>query len=381
MHLEHIDMFERHAVVRERRGGFENMELLDVATHALHPVELPDPVHALGAEPNPEFYSDVYRYAYSSLVTPKTVYELDFTTGTQRVLKTTEVPNYDPDSYATELQHATASDGTSIPISLVYRKGTPRDGTAALLLYAYGSYGISIDPAFSPARLVLLDRGMTFAIAHVRGGGELGERWRTAGHLQRKVTTFTDFIACGRYLVEERYTSPQRLAIQGGSAGGLLVGAVVNMCPELFGAAIAQVPFVDVVNTMLDASLPLTTGEYLEWGDPNVKADFEYLLQYSPYDNVRPQAYPAMLVKISVNDSQVPYWEGAKFVARLRLAQTGGKPILLVTNFGAGHGGASGRYDYLREVAQTDAFVLAAVAEADVQVPGRNGASFQANSA
>ncbi len=362
VHVERIDMFEHHAVVRERRGGFENMEILDIDTHALQPVDLADPVHALGSEPNPEFHTPLYRYAYSSLVTPKTVYELNLATGAQRILKATEVPNYDPDLYATELLHAPASGGTMIPISLVHRKGTPRDGTAALLLYAYGSYGISIEPAFSPARLVLLDRGMTFAIAHVRGGGELGERWRTAGHLRHKITTFTDFIACAKYLIDRRYTGPERLAIQGGSAGGLLVGAVVNMRPDLFGAAVAQVPFVDVVNTMLDASLPLTTAEYLEWGDPNVAADFDYMLQYSPYDNIRAQAYPAMLVKVSINDSQVPYWEGAKLVARLRAVGFGEKPLLLVTNFGAGHGGASGRYDYLREVAQTDAFVLAAVA-------------------
>ncbi|MBC5801042.1 MAG: S9 family peptidase [Candidatus Eremiobacteraeota bacterium] len=363
IHLKHIDMFEHHGVVRERRGGFENLEILDLHTHRLRPVALDDPVHALGAEPNPEFHTARYRYSYSSLVTPKTVYELELDTGAQTPLKATEVPNYDPGLYATELLHAPAPDGTMIPISLVHRRDTPRDGTAALLLYAYGSYGVSIDPAFSPARLVLLDRGMTYAIAHVRGGGALGERWRTAGHLQRKITTFTDFIACAQHLVDQRYTSAPRLAIQGGSAGGLLVGAVVNMRPDLFGAAVAQVPFVDVVNTMLDASLPLTTAEYLEWGDPNVPADFDYMLQYSPYDNVRAQAYPAMLVKVSINDSQVPYWEGAKFIARLRDAGLGQKPLLLVTNFGAGHGGASGRYDYLREVAQTDAFILAAVTQ------------------
>jgi len=363
VHVERIDMFERHAVVRERSGGFENLEILDLETSALRPVELADPVHALGSEPNPEFHAAIYRYAYTSLVTPKTVYELDLETGAQRVLKATDVPHYDPNHYATELQHAPASDGTRIPISLVYRKGTPRDGAAPLLLYAYGSYGISIDPAFSPTRLVLLDRGMIFAIAHVRGGGELGERWRTAGHLQRKLTTFTDFIACAQYLVDERFTTAARLAIQGGSAGGLLVGAVINMQPALFGAAVAQVPFVDVVNTMLDASLPLTTAEYLEWGDPNVAADFDYMLRYSPYDNVRAQTYPALLVKVSINDSQVPYWEGAKLVARLRAVAGRDKPLLLVTNFGAGHGGASGRYDYLREVAQTNAFVLAAVAQ------------------
>ena len=284
------------------------------------------------------------------------------TTGERRLLKATEVPNYDRELYATGVRHAISQDGTRVPISLVYRTGVPRDGTAPLLLYGYGSYGISIDPTFSAARLALLDRGVVFAIAHIRGGGEFGERWRTAGHLQAKLNTFDDFIACAEFLIAEKYTAPARLAIQGGSAGGLLVGAVSNMRPELFGAVVSQVPFVDVLNTMLDASLPLTTGEYLEWGDPNQPDDFAYMRRYSPYDNVATQAYPATLVRVSLNDSQVPYWEGAKLVARLRDRATGTSPIMLLTNFGAGHGGASGRYDHLHETALTYAFVLAAIA-------------------
>ncbi len=362
VHIDQLDMFERHAVVRGRSGGFENLEILDLATATLRDVEMDERIHAIASQPNPEFHTNAYRYAYTSLVTPNAIYELDLDTGERTLLKATEVPHYDRSDYASELRYARADDGTALPISLVYRKDTRGHGPMPLLLYAYGSYGLSVEPQFSPARLVLLDRGFTFGIAHVRGGGELGERWRTAGHLHNKLTTFDDFIASAQYLIDEGFTSPAQLAIQGGSAGGLLVGAVVNMRPDLFAAAVAQVPFLDVLNTMLDASLPLTTAEYLEWGDPNVAEDYEYMARYAPYENVRAQPYPALLVKVSINDSQVPYWEGAKFTARLRGHKTGDEPLLLVTNFGAGHGGASGRYDYLREVAQTYAFVLAAAA-------------------
>ncbi len=359
VHVESLDMFESHAMVRVRKGGIENLEMLDLATNALRPVAFPDAVHAIGAKQNLEFRTQTYRYAYTSLVTPNSVYELDMRDGSRVLLKETEVPGFDPRAYATELRYATARDGTRVPISLVYRADVARDGSAPLLLYGYGSYGISIEPAFSAPRLVLLDRGVIFAIAHIRGGGELGERWRTAGHLDRKITTFEDFIDCAEFAIAERYTSADRLVIQGGSAGGLLVGAVANMRPDLFRAAIAQVPFVDVVNTMLDASLPLTTGEYLEWGNPTIPADYAYMMRYSPYDNVAARDYPTMLFKVSVNDSQVPYWEGAKIVARLRETATGNRPILLATNFGAGHGGASGRYDALKETAFNYAFVLA----------------------
>lgn len=359
VHIDSLDMFESHGIVRIRKGGIENLEILDLASNALRAVDFPDAVHAIGAQQNPEFHTQTYRFSYTSLVTPNSVYELDMRDGSRTLLKETEVPGFDPRAYATELRYATARDGTRVPISLVYRANVPRDGSAPMLLYGYGSYGISIDPTFSAPRLVLLDRGAIFAIAHIRGGGELGERWRTAGHLDRKITTFEDFIDCAEFAIAERYTSADRLVIQGGSAGGLLVGAVANMRPDLFRAAIAQVPFVDVVNTMLDASLPLTTGEYLEWGNPTIPADYDYMMRYSPYDNVAAQPYPTMLFKVSVNDSQVPYWEGAKIVARLREAATGDRPILLATNFGAGHGGASGRYDALKETAFNYAFVLA----------------------
>jgi oligopeptidase B len=365
VHVSDLDMFEHYAIVRGRSGGFSNLEILDLATHDLRAVAMPETAGTVGPQHNPDFTASVYRFAYTSLVSAPSVFELDLVTGERRLLKATEVPNYDPGAYATELRHARSHDGTLVPISLVYRKDVPHDGSAPLLLYGYGSYGISIDPTFSAARLALLDRGVVYAIGHIRGGGELGERWRTAGHLQNKLNTFDDFIACAEFLIAEQYTSASKLAIQGASAGGLLVGAVANMRPELFAAVVSQVPFVDVLNTMLDASLPLTTGEYLEWGDPNVPDDFAYMRRYSPYDNVTAQAYPATLVRVSLNDSQVPYWEGAKLVARLRDNDIGNRPILLLTNFGAGHGGASGRYDHLHETALTYAFLLAAIAGDD----------------
>jgi oligopeptidase B len=243
-------------------------------------------------------------------------------------------------------------------MSVVHRKGIALDGKAPLLLYGYGSYGASGAPTFSSGRLSLLDRGVIFVNAYIRGGGELGEEWREQGRMMNKINTFNDFIDCAEYLVKNRYTAPDRLVIQGGSAGGLLVGAVMNMRPDLFKAVVAQVPFVDVINTMLDSSLPLTTSEYLEWGNPNEKPAFDYMMKYSPYDNIRPSNYPSVLVQVSLNDSQVPYWEGAKFAAKLRAMKTDGNPLLLKTNMGAGHGGSSGRYDALRETAFTYAFIL-----------------------
>jgi len=238
------------------------------------------------------------------------------------------------------------------------KKGTKLDGKAPMLLYAYGSYGASMAPTFSSGRLSLLDRGVIYAIAYIRGGGELGEEWREQGRMMQKMNTFTDFIDCADFLVKNKYTSSDRLVINGGSAGGLLMGAVVNMRPDLFKAVVAQVPFVDVMNTMLDASLPLTTSEYIEWGNPNKKDEFDYMIKYSPYDNVKAQKYPAMLVMISLNDSQVPYWEGAKFAAKIRAMKTDTNPLIVKVNMGAGHGGASGRYDALREAAFSYAFVL-----------------------
>ncbi|HEX8871414.1 MAG TPA: prolyl oligopeptidase family serine peptidase, partial [Candidatus Acidoferrum sp.] len=260
--------------------------------------------------------------------------------------------------YASERLHATATDGTKIPLSVVYRKGTPRDGSAPLLLYGYGSYGLSMPVAFSSNRLSLLDRGFVYAIAHIRGGGELGKPWHDAGRMRHKMNTFTDFIASAEHLIAEKYTSTGRLAIEGGSAGGLLMGAVANLRPELFAVVISHVPFVDVLNTMLDASLPLTVGEYEEWGNPQVEEDYFYMKGYCPYTNLERKAYPKMLVKTGLNDSQVMYWEPAKYVAKLRTLKTDGNALLLKTNMGAGHGGASGRYDYLKEIALDYAFLL-----------------------
>jgi oligopeptidase B len=287
------------------------------------------------------------------------VFDYDMNTGKSTLLKQTEVPGgFNVDNYKSERVFATASDGTKIPMSMVYRKGVKLDGSAPLLLYGYGSYGLSIPPGFSSNRLSLLDRGVIFVIGHIRGGGELGEEWRQAGRMMSKMNTFTDFIACAETLINKKYTSKDRLVIQGGSAGGLLMGAVTNMRPDLFKAVVSQVPFVDVLNTMLDASIPLTTSEYIEWGNPNEKPAFEYMKTYSPYDNVAKKDYPAMLVKVSLNDSQVPYWEGTKLVAKLRAMKTDKNPLLLKVNFGAGHGGASGRYDALREAAFDYAFML-----------------------
>jgi oligopeptidase B len=354
-----LDLFADYAVLSEWEDGLQQIEVIDLSTLARRRIEYPEAVYATSLGPNAEFNTTVLRYDYQSLVTPMSVFDYDIKAGTSTRLKETEVPGgFDRANYASERIFAIAADGTRIPISVAYRRGLKKDGSAPLLLYAYGSYGYSSSPTFSASRLPLLDRGVVYAIAHVRGGGELGEPWREAGRMMKKQNTFDDFIACAEHLVAQKVTSSNRLVIQGASAGGLLVGAVTNRRPGLFKAAIAQVPFVDVINDMLDATLPLTTGEYTEWGNPNNKADFEYMLQYSPYDNIAKQAYPAMLVKTSLNDSQVMYWEGAKFTARLRAVKTDRNPLLLKVNFGAGHGGASGRYDALRETAFNWAFVL-----------------------
>jgi oligopeptidase B len=351
--------FAKHLVLAEWENGLQQIEIVELETQQRHRVSFPEPVYAADLGQNYVFDTNIVRYNYQSLVTPNSVFDYDMSTQTSMLVKQTEVPGgFERANYVSERVFATASDGTKIPISLVYRKGAKRDGSAPMLLYAYGSYGVSIPPTFSPSRLTLLDRGVVYAIAHVRGGGELGEPWRDAGRMMNKMNTFTDFIACAEYLEQEHYTSKDRLVIQGGSAGGMLVGGVVNMRPDRFKAAIAQVPFVDVLNTMLDASLPLTTSEYIEWGNPNEKLAYDCMAHYSPYDNVKAQPYPAMLVKTSLNDSQVPYWEGAKFVAKLRAVKTDANPVLLKTNFGAGHGGASGRYDALHETAFNFAFVL-----------------------
>jgi len=357
--LDAISLFADHAVLSEWEHGLQQLEVLDFKSNKRNRIKFPEPVYSVGLTSNREFNTSVVRFGYNSLVTPYSVFDYDMNTGKTTLLKETEVPGgFSRSNYKSERVFATAADGTKIPISIVYRNGVKLDGSAPMLLYGYGSYGISIPPTFSSTRLSLLDRGVIFAIGHIRGGGELGEEWRQAGRMMNKMNTFTDFIACAEALIKNKYTSKDRLVIQGGSAGGLLMGVVSNMRPDLFKAVVSQVPFVDVLNTMLDASLPLTTSEYIEWGNPNEKPAFDYMKTYSPYDNVAKQNYPAMLVKVSVNDSQVPYWEGTKLVAKLRAMKTDSNPLLLKVNFGAGHGGASGRYDALREAAFDYAFML-----------------------
>ena len=357
--VESLSVFRHHLVVTEREGGLTALRVIDMRNKRSHRIATDEPDYAIGLAVNPEFETDTIRYSYQSMVTPPSVYEYDMETRDRTLLKQQEVlGGYDPSQYEAKRIIANARDGRQVPMSLVYRRGTTFDGSAPMLLYAYGSYGISLSPTFSSSRLSLLDRGAIYAVAYIRGGGELGEEWREQGRMMQKMHTFHDFIDCAAYLVAHRYTSADRLVIQGGSAGGLLVGAVVNMRPDLFRAAIAQVPFFDVLNTMLDPTLPLTTSEYMEWGNPNERAAFDYIRSYAPYENIAAQPYPALLVQVSLNDSQVPYWEGAKFVAKLRAHKTDDRPVLLKTNLAAGHGGHSGRYDALRETAFTYTFIL-----------------------
>lgn len=357
--VDGVDLFSDRAVLSEWENGLQQIEIVDFKSNKRHRIQFPEPVYAAGVGTNREFETNVLRYNYQSLATPSSVFGYDMNTGQATLLKETEVPGgFDKANYKSERVFAVASDGTKIPMSVTYRRNVKLDGSAPMLLYAYGSYGISIPPTFSAGRLALLDRGVIYVIAHIRGGGELGEPWRDAGRMMKKMNTFTDFIACAEHLVNSKYTSKDRLVIQGGSAGGLLMGAVTNMRPDLFKAVVAQVPFVDVLNTMLDASLPLTTSEYIEWGNPNEKAAYDYMKKYSPYDNIRKVNYPAMLVKVSLNDSQVPYWEGTKWVSKLRELKTDHNPLILKVNMGAGHGGASGRYDAYHETAFDYAFML-----------------------
>ena len=362
--IEDIDFFKDYAVVYERENGLEYLRVMDMKTRrAPARIETPENVYTMGMSFNPEYDTPIIRYNYASMITPGSTYEFDLKTRKSTLIKQQEIPSgYDKALYETSRVWATARDGVKVPISIIMKKGTKLDGTSPMLLYAYGSYGASMPPNFSTARLSLVDRGMIYAIAHIRGGSELGERWRQEGRMFKKMNTFNDFVDSAKWLLEQKYTSNDRLVIQGGSAGGLLMGAVVNQAPQLFKAAIVQVPFVDVMNTMIDADLPLTTEEWIEWGNPrDDKKAWDYMVQYSPYDNVKAQNYPNMLVEISLNDSQVPYWEGAKFTAKLREMKTDNNTIILKTNMGAGHGGSSGRYDRLKEVAFDYAYALTQV--------------------
>jgi oligopeptidase B len=357
--LEGHDLFAGHLVLYERAEGLRRFRVTDLATGSSHSIDFPEPVYAAFSGDNREFDTKTFRFRYQSLVTPESVFDYDMSTRARKLLKQTEVlGGYDPSRYVSERLRVRASDGAVVPISIVYRKGIQRDGRNPLLLGGYGSYGVSNNPTFSSNRVSLLDRGVVCAIAHVRGGGEMGKKWHDQGRMFAKKNTFTDFIAVAEYLVAEKWTSSDRLAIEGGSAGGLLIGAVVNMRADLFHAAIARVPFVDVINTMLDTTLPLTVGEFEEWGDPRIREQYEYIKSYSPYDNIAARAYPAMLVKTSFNDSQVMYWEPAKYVARLRATKTDSNPLIFKVNMAGGHGGSSGRYDKLRETAFDYAFLL-----------------------
>ena len=357
--LDAVEAFERYLVLWERSEGLRQLRVLELETGEEHLVAFPEPVYTVRPNENPEFETTLFRFSYTSLVTPNSVVDYDLAARTWTVRKQTEVlGGYDPSRYRSERLFATAPDGTRVPVSLVYRLPLERDGRRPLLLQGYGSYGYSFDPAFSSNALSLLDRGWVVAIAHIRGGEEMGRAWYEDGKLLRKRNTFTDFIAAAEHLVAEGYTAPDRLAITGGSAGGLLMGAVTNMRPDLFRAVVAEVPFVDVVNTMLDATLPLTVIEYDEWGNPNDPEYYDYIRSYSPYDNVASKDYPHILVTAGLNDPRVAYWEPAKWTARLRARKTDRNRLLLRTNMGAGHGGASGRYDHLREVAFKYAFLL-----------------------
>jgi len=362
--LEDFDLFQSFLVTSRRELGLPVMDVFPLTgasdLGAPSRIAFPEPTYSAGPDVNREFAATRFRYSYQSLVSPASVYEYDTATGTSTLLKMQEVPGgFDPALYASERVMVTAADGVEVPVSLVYRRDQfRRDAKNPLYVYGYGSYGYSLPVSFSGARLSLLDRGLVLAYAHIRGGGEMGDPWHDAGKMMQKLTTFTDFTTAVEQLTAKSYGDPARVAIEGGSAGGLLMGAVVNQRPELFRVVLSHVPFVDVMNTMLDATLPLTVAEYEEWGNPNEPEAFAYMLAYSPYDNLKPGDYPAMLVKTSLNDSQVMYWEPAKYVAKLRTLKRDDTPLLLHINMDAGHGGASGRYDYLKEIAFDYAFLL-----------------------
>ncbi len=357
--LEDLDLFANWTVLYERQDALPRIRVADAAVGNGYRIDFPEAIYYAAAENNREWDTQTLRIEYESFTTPPSVYDFDMKTRERKLLKQQEVlGGYDSSRYASERRYATASDGTKIPISLVYRKGFVADGRAPALLTAYGSYGAPSDAGFDSTLVSLLDRGVVYAVAHIRGGGDLGKKWHDQGRMLKKKTTFTDFIACAEALVADRIASKDRLVIEGGSAGGLLMGAVVNMRPDLFRAVVARVPFVDVINSMLDESLPLTVGEFEEWGNPKIQEQYEYMKSYSPYDNLEAKAYPAMLVKTSFDDSQVMYWEPAKYVAKLRTLKTDQNPLVFKINMAGGHGGSSGRYDKLREVAFDYAFEL-----------------------
>ncbi len=357
--LEGLDVFEDFYVLLERENGLPHVRVVPLSDGSGDRIEIEEPVYAIYPDRNEEFSTNAYRFRYESLTTPDSVFDYDVDEKTRSLIKQIEVlGGYEPSDYQAERLWATAPDGTKVPISLVYRKGLRDAGPAPMLLVGYGSYGYPYPTTFSHSRVSLLDRGYIYAVAHIRGGGELGKTWHDQGRMEQKENTFTDFIAVAEHLLDEGYTSREQLAIEGGSAGGLLMGAVANMRPDLFAKVISLVPFVDVLNTMLDDSLPLTVGEYEEWGNPNERDAYFRIKGYCPYTNIKEADYPEMLVRTSLNDSQVMYWEPAKYVAKLRAHKTDDRPLLFVINMDAGHGGSSGRYDYLKETALDYAFLL-----------------------
>ncbi len=357
--LEGIDIFREHMVIYERRSGLKNLRVRNLRTDDIHDVEFSEPAYNIIPSDNPEYKTDILRFQYTSFITPMSVFDYNMNTRERELKKQTEVlGGYEPDQYASERFFAAARDGTQIPVSMVYKKGMKQHGNNPTVLYGYGAYGISQDVNFSSNRLSLLDRGFIIAIAHIRGGGEMGRQWYEDGKFLKKKNTFNDFIDCAQHLFENNYTSPDKTVIYGGSAGGMLIGAVLNMRPDICRGAVANVPFVDVLTTMLDPSIPLTVIEYDEWGNPNEKEYYDYIKSYSPYDNVTGQEYPHILALAGLNDPRVQYWEPAKWTAKLRDTKTDGNLLLLKTDMGAGHGGASGRYDYLKDLALEYAFIL-----------------------
>ncbi len=360
--VQSFELFKNFIVVAERKNGLTKLQVVNIKSNPNVSYNLPfdEPAYTASIGANPDYDTDVLRFNYTSLTTPSSVYDYNMATNEKKLMKQQEVVGgYNPSDYVTERMFATAKDGTKVPISIVYKKGFNKDGNAPLLLYAYGSYGYSTDASFSSVRLSLLNRGFAYAIAHIRGGEEMGRYWYEDGKMMKKKNTFTDFIDCAEYLVANKFTSTKHLYINGGSAGGLLMGAVINMRPDLWNGVIAAVPFVDVVTTMSDATIPLTTNEYDEWGNPANKESYEYMKSYSPYDNVVKKAYPTMLVTTGLHDSQVQYFEPAKWVAKLRALKTDSSKIFLYTNMEAGHGGASGRFKPLKDKAREYAFFLA----------------------
>jgi oligopeptidase B len=360
--IESVTAFEDELVTEERDRGLNKIRIHKFSTGETHYIDFPEPVYTASVGANAEYATKTLRFNYTSLVTPNSVFDYNMETRTRELKKQQPVlGGYDPAKYQSERIYATAPDGVQIPISLVYKKGLVQNGSAPMLLYGYGAYGISMDPGFSSDRLSLLDRGFIYAIAHIRGGADLGKPWHEDGRILKKKNSFTDFIACAEYLIAEKYTSPAHLAIMGGSAGGLLMGAVTNMRPDLFAVVVAKVPFVDALNTMLDASLPLTVGEYEEWGNPNEKQYYDYIKSYAPYENVAAKEYPTILITAGLNDPRVSYWEPAKWAAKLRAMKQDNHLLLLKTNMGSGHFGSSGRYEYIKETAFDYAFILDAL--------------------